>query len=71
MTTPRESCSSCRFFRETQRGIHGECHKRSPVLSSEAPLGVQYQYGRYPLESLGGWCGDYESRPVRKAVPGE
>lgn len=68
MTPTRESCSSCRFFLETQRGIAGECHKRAPILLANSLPGVQNQFGRYPLESVGGWCGDYQVRPARKAV---
>jgi hypothetical protein len=69
MTPSRESCSSCRFFRETQRSICGECRKRAPVLSPDAPVGPIGTFGRYPLESVDGWCGDYVARPARKAVP--
>lgn len=68
MTQPRECCSSCRFFLETQHGIVGECHRHAPIMAANAQPGIQHQFGRFPLVTVGGWCGDYVPRPVRKAV---
>ena len=60
-----DHCSSCRYFGEG-RGQMGTCRRHAPVL---VPANTQHLAPEYPVVPTTHWCGDYERKIEKAAIP--